>query len=141
MVKLLNSLRLFAWHWWNYLGLQERIFKKTIEDMAGGGLRCIAIAYRTYIMENVPSSESELAQWAIPEDDLVLLAIVGIRVYASMESFNENLYIVWGLSSVFTSFCKIATVFYSACHCCKWLSCCFIEKFSYILASCNTQIM
>ena len=55
-------------------------------------------------MQNVPSSESELAQWAIPEDDLVLLAIVGIKVYASMESFNENLYIVWGLSSVFTSF-------------------------------------
>uniref|UniRef100_A0A7N2L6E6 Cation-transporting P-type ATPase C-terminal domain-containing protein n=1 Tax=Quercus lobata TaxID=97700 RepID=A0A7N2L6E6_QUELO len=58
---------------------KERIFKKAIEDMAAGGLRCIAIAYRTYIMQNVPSSESELAQWAIPEDDLVLLAIVGIK--------------------------------------------------------------
>ena len=124
-----------------YRGLQERIFKKAIEDMAGGGLRCIAIAYRTYIMQNVPSSESELAQWAIPEDDLVLLAIVGIKVYASVESFNENLYLVRGLSSVFTSFCKIASVFYLACHCCNWLNCCFIEKFSYILASCNTQIM
>lgn len=77
-----------------YLGLQERNFKKAIEDMAAGGLRCIAIAYRTYIMQNVPSSESELSQWAIPEDDLVLLAIVGIKVYASMESFNENLYTV-----------------------------------------------
>ena len=36
-------------------------------------------------MQNVPSSESELAQWAIPEDDLVLLAIVGIKVYVFME--------------------------------------------------------
>ncbi|RDY04261.1 Calcium-transporting ATPase 10, plasma membrane-type [Mucuna pruriens] len=53
-------------------------FKKVIEDMAADSLRCIAIAYRSYEMENVPTSE-ELAHWPLPEDDLVLLAIVGLK--------------------------------------------------------------
>lgn len=55
-------------------------FKKAIEDMAAGSLRCVAIAYRPYEMEKVPTDEEQLAQWVIPEDDLVLLAIVGLKV-------------------------------------------------------------
>lgn len=55
-------------------------FKKAIEDMAAGSLRCVAIAYRPYEMENVPTDEEQLDQWVLPEDDLVLLAIVGIKV-------------------------------------------------------------
>ncbi|KAL6331936.1 hypothetical protein AAG906_020285 [Vitis piasezkii] len=54
-------------------------FKKAIEDMAAGSLRCVAIAYRPYEMENVPTDEEQLDQWVLPEDDLVLLAIVGIK--------------------------------------------------------------
>lgn len=53
-------------------------FKKAIEDMASSSLRCVAIAYRTYERERVPDEE-ELSGWTLPEDDLVLLAIVGIK--------------------------------------------------------------
>nr|KYP52553.1 Calcium-transporting ATPase 10, plasma membrane-type [Cajanus cajan] len=58
---------------------QMTAFKKTIEDMAADSLRCIAIAYRSYEKENVPTSEEELAHWSLPEDDLVLLAIIGLK--------------------------------------------------------------
>ncbi|KAF7806692.1 calcium-transporting ATPase 8, plasma membrane-type-like [Senna tora] len=54
-------------------------FKKAIEDMAADSLRCVAIAYRSYEMENVPTSEEEIAHWSLPEEDLVLLAIVGLK--------------------------------------------------------------
>lgn len=56
-------------------------FKEAIENMAASSLRCVAIAYRSYEMEKVPSNEEELDQWALPENDLVLLAIVGIKVF------------------------------------------------------------
>lgn len=56
-----------------------RSFRKAIEDMAAVSLRCVAIAYRAYEMEKVPKGEEQLTQWALPEDDLVLLAIVGIK--------------------------------------------------------------
>lgn len=56
-------------------------FKKAIEDMAADSLRCVAIAYRSYENEKVPKSEEELARWSLPEDDLVLLAIVGLKVF------------------------------------------------------------
>ncbi|KAL5549596.1 hypothetical protein UlMin_004827 [Ulmus minor] len=54
-------------------------FKKAIEDMAASTLRCVAIAYRSYELEKVPTDEEELDRWALPEEDLVLLAIVGIK--------------------------------------------------------------
>ncbi|PON75415.1 P-type ATPase [Trema orientale] len=54
-------------------------FKKAIEDMAANALRCVAIAYRTYEHEKVPADEDDLSRWALPENDLVLLAIVGIK--------------------------------------------------------------
>ncbi|KAI3801602.1 hypothetical protein L1987_29711 [Smallanthus sonchifolius] len=54
-------------------------FKKAIEDMAAGSLRCVAIAYRPLKVENVPTDEEELSIWEMPEDDLVLLAIVGLK--------------------------------------------------------------
>ena len=55
-------------------------FKKAIEDMAADSLRCVAIAYRSYEMKNVPTSEEELSHWSLPEDNLVLLAIIGLKV-------------------------------------------------------------
>ncbi|XP_027353594.1 calcium-transporting ATPase 8, plasma membrane-type-like [Abrus precatorius] len=54
-------------------------FKKAIEDMAADSLRCVAIAYRSYEKEKVPTNEELLAHWSLPEDDLVLLAIVGLK--------------------------------------------------------------
>ncbi|KAG8639700.1 hypothetical protein MANES_14G162600v8 [Manihot esculenta] len=54
-------------------------FKKAIEDMAACSLRCIAIAYRSYEIDKVPVGEQELSQWELPEDDLVLLAIIGLK--------------------------------------------------------------
>ncbi|KAI3521259.1 hypothetical protein L1887_10720 [Cichorium endivia] len=54
-------------------------FKKAIEEMAARSLRCVAIAYRNYDIDDVPVDEEQLAQWNLPEDDLVLLAIVGIK--------------------------------------------------------------
>ncbi|XWS28168.1 hypothetical protein CRYUN_Cryun25bG0042600 [Craigia yunnanensis] len=54
-------------------------FEKAIETMAAGSLRCVAIAYRSYESEKVPTNEEELDRWALPEDDLVLLAIVGLK--------------------------------------------------------------
>ncbi|CAI0386329.1 unnamed protein product [Linum tenue] len=53
-------------------------FKNAIEDMAARSLRCVAIAYRPY-EEKVPADEQQLMQWKLPEDDLILLAIVGIK--------------------------------------------------------------
>ncbi|KAI3929246.1 hypothetical protein MKX01_006482, partial [Papaver californicum] len=54
-------------------------FKSAISDMAAGSLRCVAVAYRSYEMDKVPIDEDSLAKWDIPEDELVLLAIVGIE--------------------------------------------------------------
>ncbi|KAL4590044.1 hypothetical protein LXL04_002962 [Taraxacum kok-saghyz] len=54
-------------------------FKKAIETMAAGSLRCVAIAYRPSKGENFPTDEEELEIWEMPEDDLVLLAIVGLK--------------------------------------------------------------
>lgn len=59
-------------------------FKKVIEHMAADSLRCIAIAFRSFEMENVPTGE-ELAHWSLPEDDLFLLAIIGLKVIFPLE--------------------------------------------------------
>ncbi|RDX60545.1 Calcium-transporting ATPase 9, plasma membrane-type, partial [Mucuna pruriens] len=59
---------------------EEKVFfKKAIEDMASQSLRCVAIAYRSYDLDKIPSNEEELDQWSLPEHELVLLAIVGIK--------------------------------------------------------------
>ncbi|XP_020593782.1 calcium-transporting ATPase 8, plasma membrane-type-like [Phalaenopsis equestris] len=53
-------------------------FKEAIEEMAALSLRCVALAYRLFEMENVPM-EQERDSWAMPENDLILLGIVGIK--------------------------------------------------------------
>ncbi|XP_059637474.1 calcium-transporting ATPase 10, plasma membrane-type-like [Cornus florida] len=55
------------------------LFKNAIEDMAARSLRCVAIAYRSYDVEKVPTDDEGLTNWKIPDDDLVLLAIVGLK--------------------------------------------------------------
>ncbi|XP_058068102.1 calcium-transporting ATPase 5, plasma membrane-type-like isoform X2 [Magnolia sinica] len=54
-------------------------FKKAIKDMAELSLRCVAFAYRLYDMKDVPRDEEQREQWMLPEDDLIFLAIVGIK--------------------------------------------------------------
>ncbi|XAR63756.1 Calcium-transporting ATPase [Bertholletia excelsa] len=58
---------------------KEMLFRKAINDMATRSLRCVALAYRSYEMKNVPSNDEELAHWELPQNDLVLLAIVGMK--------------------------------------------------------------
>ncbi|XP_021815956.1 calcium-transporting ATPase 8, plasma membrane-type-like [Prunus avium] len=58
---------------------KSMMFRESIEDMAARSLRCVAIAYRSYELESVPTDEQQLALWELPDDDLVLLAIVGIK--------------------------------------------------------------
>lgn len=60
--------------------LQLAFFKEAIEQMAAQSLRCVAIAYRSYDSNKVPSDEDQLSHWVLPEDDLILLTIVGIKV-------------------------------------------------------------
>ncbi|KAG6725804.1 hypothetical protein I3843_02G038800 [Carya illinoinensis] len=54
-------------------------FNAAIDNMAASSLRCVAIAYRSYELDKVPTDEECLAKWVLPEDGLVLLAIVGIK--------------------------------------------------------------
>lgn len=54
-------------------------FKKIIEDMAARSLRCVAFAYRSYEIKNIPRDEEELEKWSLPEDDLIFLGVVGLK--------------------------------------------------------------
>ena len=42
-------------------------------------LRCVAFAYRPCEMSDVPN-EDQRAEWVLPEDNLIMLGIVGIKV-------------------------------------------------------------
>jgi Ca2+-transporting ATPase len=53
--------------------------KDAIDDMAARSLRCVAIAFRTFEADKIPTDEEQLSRWELPEDDLILLAIVGIK--------------------------------------------------------------
>ncbi|KAG5413158.1 hypothetical protein IGI04_000725 [Brassica rapa subsp. trilocularis] len=53
--------------------------KNDINDMAARSLRCVAIAFRTLEADKIPTDKEQLSRWVLPDDDLVLLAIVGIK--------------------------------------------------------------
>ncbi|CAA7408242.1 unnamed protein product [Spirodela intermedia] len=53
-------------------------FRKYIEDMAAKSLRCVAFAFRPYDYKDIPSEE-ERETWILPEDDLILTGIVGLK--------------------------------------------------------------
>ncbi|XP_061951139.1 calcium-transporting ATPase 8, plasma membrane-type-like isoform X1 [Populus nigra] len=57
----------------------KELFFKKVNDMEANSLRCIALAYKTYDKDKLPVDERELAQWPLPEDDLVLLALIGLK--------------------------------------------------------------
>lgn len=50
--------------------------------MAAKSLRCIAFAYRPIEGSDVPISEEASSEWNQPEDDLILIGICGIKVWA-----------------------------------------------------------
>lgn len=60
--------------------MQEDEFKKTIEGMDAAALPCIAFAYKIDDLNSVPTDEEQRQSWKIPEENLTLLAIVGIKV-------------------------------------------------------------
>ncbi|XP_042391467.1 calcium-transporting ATPase 5, plasma membrane-type-like isoform X2 [Zingiber officinale] len=53
-------------------------FYKCIEDMAAVSLRCMAFAYRPLDLKEIPNEEHR-GDWSLPEDHLILLAIVGMK--------------------------------------------------------------
>lgn len=69
----------------------QDFFKVAIDDMAARSLRCVAIAYRPYELDKVPTDEESLGKWVLPEDELVLLAVVGIKVCI----FTPSLFLFW----------------------------------------------
>ncbi|KAL6496884.1 Calcium-transporting ATPase 9, plasma membrane-type [Orobanche gracilis] len=58
---------------------QKGFLIDAIDNMAARSLRCVAIAYRTCEADEVPTDQEQLAQWNLPDDNLVLLTIVGIK--------------------------------------------------------------
>lgn len=58
----------------------QEFFSEAINQMAASSLRCVAIAYRTFDLDKMPIDDEQRDQWVLPENDLVLLSIVGIKV-------------------------------------------------------------
>lgn len=63
---------------WTATHSQHDEYRKSIEDMAANSLRCVAFAYCSPDAEMIP--KEDIANWKLPEDDLILLGIVGIKV-------------------------------------------------------------
>lgn len=78
-------------------------FRNGIEEMAGRTLRCVALAFRNFEAEKVPTGE-ELSKWVLPEDDLILLAIVGIKVRIHLVSSCPASFLVVLLIELFEMF-------------------------------------
>ncbi|XWS16623.1 hypothetical protein CRYUN_Cryun34aG0105800 [Craigia yunnanensis] len=57
----------------------KEFFKAAIDEMAANSLRCVALAYRLCEKGKIPTDEESFSGWVLPEDNLVLLAIVGIK--------------------------------------------------------------
>ena len=53
--------------------------KAVIEGMAAQTLRCIAFAYRTLEEADVPCNEEARSKWTVPDKELTLMAIAGIK--------------------------------------------------------------
>ncbi|XP_024382480.1 calcium-transporting ATPase 8, plasma membrane-type [Physcomitrium patens] len=53
--------------------------KRVIEGMAAQSLRCIAFAYRPIDGSDVPSNEESSYEWNQPDEDLIFMAICGIK--------------------------------------------------------------
>ncbi|KAM7490462.1 hypothetical protein LguiA_033383 [Lonicera macranthoides] len=58
---------------------QAKLFRESIEDTAVRSLSCVAFAFRSCEMEEVPTIEEELEHWNLPEDNLVDPCRPGVR--------------------------------------------------------------
>lgn len=63
--------------------------------MAAFSLRCMAFAYRPLDLKEIPNEEHR-GDWSLPDDHLILLAIVGMKVgpqeCASLLNYLLNFY-------------------------------------------------
>jgi P-type Ca2+ transporter type 2C len=58
-------------------------FKEYIEHMAEQSLRCVAFAYKTIDLKEVPSEEQR-TNGQLPDNGLTLIGIVGMKVYVKI---------------------------------------------------------
>jgi P-type Ca2+ transporter type 2C len=58
--------------------------------MAASSLRCVAFAYRPHDMAEVPN-EDQRDDWKLPEDNLIILGIVGIKVLMKFWVFASSI--------------------------------------------------
>ncbi len=65
--------------------LQKDELRNVIEGMAALTLRCIAFAHCLIEESEVPIGEEAQADWQTPENNLILLAIAGIKVHFSLD--------------------------------------------------------
>lgn len=86
------------------LVFQVNQFKKYIEDMAEQSLRCVAFAYRNLDRKDIPSEEQRI-NWQLPDNDLILIGIVGMKVHGQdMQVLNYNI-AYKGLAFPYLYFC------------------------------------
>ncbi|KAL0673572.1 hypothetical protein Bca4012_001553 [Brassica carinata] len=58
---------------------EKAILSCAYKDLAKNSLLCVAIACRTQELNKVPKEQEDLDKWSLLEDELTLLAIVGIK--------------------------------------------------------------
>jgi Ca2+-transporting ATPase len=58
--------------------------------MAEQSLRCVAFAYRNLDQTDIPSEEQRI-NWQLPDNDLILIGIVGMKVHGrNVQILNYN---------------------------------------------------
>lgn len=62
--------------------------------MAEESLRCVAFAYRTLDLNYVPNEEERI-NWELPDNELALIGIVGMKVHAKQTMISELWYLLY----------------------------------------------
>lgn len=92
-------------------------FKHVIEKMAGDSLRCVAFGFRRCDVKKIPVSIEQRKQWVIPDDELALLAIVGIKVSSDVW-IGKILLASYSHFLIFFGYALIKE-YVLLCYCCK----------------------
>ncbi|KAL0785287.1 hypothetical protein Bca101_001533 [Brassica carinata] len=74
-----SSGLLYTIHGLKWYPAAQLIARRSFSDLAKNSLRCVAIACRTQELNKVPKEQEDLDKWSLLEDELTLLAIVGIK--------------------------------------------------------------
>lgn len=101
-----------------FSSMQLEYFKKAIEDMSAKGLRCVAFAYKPCAQETLPTDEDDVANWALPDDDLVLLAIVGLKVCECPCHQRDLLFLCFYFLMHGFGFCNVGSMSARCQRCC-----------------------